>query len=198
MEKTEKKRRAFSKQEARIVIKAIRKDSQLLFYGLLFEYCCFLRPSEIVKLTGGDIDIDQGIITIPSSKGKTKKTRYATIPNAFLDYFDKSFFKKIPRHAYIFGAGFIPAQSKPCNNNTMGKRHKRILERLKNEGILKDISGLQWYSWKDTGITDALENVAILAVQDQAGHHSPEMTLKYRHKKKINRALQDGFKNEII
>jgi hypothetical protein len=75
----------------------------------------------------------------------------------------------------------------------MYRLHKGILEDLQREGALGDIAGLQWYSWKDTGITEALEQVPILHVQDQAGHHSPEMTLKYRHKKRKNAGM-DGWR----
>ena len=178
MEKPEKKRRNFTPQEARIVIGRIREESELLFYALLLEYCCFMRPSEIMKLSGGDIDLEHGFVRISSSKAKTKKTRFVTIPEDFLAYFDKAFFARIPAHAYIFGENFQPGKTKHCSKNTMGKKHRRILMQLKKEGILDDITGLQWYSWKDTGITDALENIPILAVQDQAGHHSPDMTLK--------------------
>ncbi len=80
----------------------------------------------------------------------------------------------------------------------MEKKHRDILRKLKENGSLNDITGLQWYSWKDTGITDALDDIPLLAVQDQAGHSTPEMTLLYRHKKLINKKIQEGFKNRVI
>ena len=198
MEKTEKVRRNFTLDEAQIVIRRVRRESELLFYALLLEYCCFMRPSEIMRLQGEDIDLNEGMVMLPSSKAKTKKTRYKTIPADFLHYFDHNFFKNIPPRYYIFGKGFKPGKPTHCNRDDMGKRHRKILLKLKKEGGLKDINGLQWYSWKDTGITDALENMPILAVQDQAGHHSPEMTLRYRHKKRINKQMQEKFKNKLL
>jgi len=200
MDKPEKQRRNFTPREARLVITRIREESQLLFYALLLEYCCFMRPSEIMRLMREDIDLENGMVTIPSSKAKTKKTRYVTIPADFLHYFDPVFIDRIPMKFYVFGEGFKPGRPKPCNKNTMGKRHRRILLRMQKEGLLVDISGLHWYSWKDTGITDALEmdDMNILAVQDQAGHHTPDMTLKYRHKKKVNKRIKDRFKNNLL
>lgn len=80
----------------------------------------------------------------------------------------------------------------------MYRRHQRILKKLKKERLLGDIAGLTWYSWKDTGITDALEDLPILFVQDQAGHSSPKMTLKYRHKNKVNEKIKKGFRNRLL
>ncbi len=193
-----KQRRNFTHREAKIVIHEIRKSEPLLFIALLLEYCCFARPAEIRQLRFSDISIDQGIVFINGKKGKTKEDRSLTIPNEFLPYFSDVFFSAYPSNYYIFGNGFHPHPSKPCGISTMSKKHRKILIRLQAKGKLKDITGLQWYSWKDTGITDALEDLPLLAVQDQAGHSRPEMTLRYRHKKVINRQIQEGFKNKVI
>lgn len=195
---TKKQRRNFTQKEAKIVIQQIRKSEHLLFIALLLEYCCFARPTEIRQLRFSDINIDRGLVFISSKKGKTKEDRSLTIPNEFLKYFPREFFTKYPANYFIFGSGFHPHPSKPCGNTTMSKKHRRILKKLKECGKLKNITGLQWYSWKDTGITDALEDLPLLAVQDQAGHSTPEMTLRYRHKKLINKQIQEGFKNKVI
>ena len=197
--KTEKIRRPFTLGEAKIVIERIKSTNTLLFYALLFEYCCFIRPSEIWKLKGEDVFMREGIIVVPSSKSKNKKTRYVAIPDDFLPYFDINFFESIPANCYIFGKGWIPGQLEQCSKNRMGKQHRKILLKLKKEGKLKDITGLQWYSWKDTGITYALESgVGLVHVQEQARHSKPEMTLRYRHGGKINYQFKKQFTNKVI
>ncbi|NET39734.1 MAG: site-specific integrase, partial [Cyanothece sp. SIO1E1] len=193
-----KQRRNFTHQEAKVVIQQIRKEEPLLFIALLLEYCCFARPTEIRHLRFMDINIENGLVFIDRKSGKTKEDRSLTIPNVFLQYFPAVFFESFPKSYFIFGSGFHPHPNKPCGVNTMGNKHRAILRKLKDKGKLKDITGLQWYSWKDTGITDALEDLPLLAVQDQAGHSTPEMTLRYRHKKLINRQIKEGFKNKVI
>ena len=195
--KPQKKRRPFNVLEARIVIQEIRKVSPMLFYALLLEYCCFLRPAEIRKLRIGAIDLHLGIVTISQQTGKTKIERHATIPDDFLKYFDPEWFKKFPPHYYLFGANFHPHPSIMCGHSTMYRKHRSFLEKLLKKGLLDNIEGLQWYSWKDTGITDALGEIPLIGVQDQAGHHSPEMTLRYRHKKRVNQHMK-GFRNKVI
>jgi len=64
-------------------------------------------------------------------------------------------------------------------------------------GELKNIAGLTWYSWKDTGITDALEDLPLMAVRDQAGHSDAKMTLKYYHKARVNKGMQ-RLKNRLV
>lgn len=80
----------------------------------------------------------------------------------------------------------------------MAGRHKNVLTHLYNTGQLKNINGLTLYSWKDTGITDALEQMSILSVQDQAGHTTPGMTLKYRHKRRINDQIRKDFPGKLL
>lgn len=193
-----KKRRNFSQEEAKVVIAHIHKHEPMLMIALLLEYCCFVRPTEIRYMKFGQVNLDTGMVFIPSTIGKTKEDRHLTIPNEFIKYFDTAFFKAYPSSYYIFGEGFLPHHCTVCGKNTMGNKHRLILKNLHKHGKLKDITGLQWYSWKDTGITDALEELPLLAVQDQAGHSTPEMTLKYRHKRLVNTQMKEGFKNKVM
>lgn len=74
--------------------------------------------------------------------------------------------------------------------------HREYLKDLKKAGALHNIEGLTWYSWKDTGITDALHDLPLLAVKDQAGHSDPKMTMKYRHPEKVNPHMKK-FQNRL-
>lgn len=194
---SEKIRRPFTDREAVIVISRIRKECPLLFYALLLEYACFIRPSEIISMRFKDIDLKSGIVTLKRHT-KNKKSRYVTIPDDFLEFFRVDFFKKYPDHYFIFGDKLEAHPNKHCGNGTLYRKHKKILDDLKATGALDDIIGLQFYSWKDTGITYALEEMKLLAVQDQAGHSTPQMTLKYRKKPKINIEIKEGFRNKLI
>jgi len=189
-------RRNFTQAEARIVMQRIH-DRPLLFYTVLIMYCCYLRPKEIRSLKFKNVELRAGVIRLSHKDTKDKDNRVVTIPSAFLPYFDQAFFEKHPADSYIFGEDFKPGQTKACGKNIAYRQHRQVLEDLQKLGKLKDIEGLTLYSWKDTGITDALQCLPLLAVQDQAGHTKPEMTMRYRHKAEVNDAFK-AFENKIL
>lgn len=193
----EKLRRNFSHNEARVVINHIRENDDVLFLALLLQYCCFLRPSEMIRLRIGNINMEVGVIFVDHSQSKTGHSRTVTIPDDFLPFFP-TYFEQYPDDYFLFGLNLQPHRSKQAGHSSLYKRHQKIIKLLHSKGELADIKGLQWYSWKDTGITDLADYMDIMSIADQAGHHSPTMTLKYRHKKKINRKIKEGFRNDLI
>lgn len=193
-----KQRRPFTLEEARVVLKRVREESELLFYICLLEYCCHFRPGEIQKLRFSDIDLRRGLVSLDFSRTKDWDNRVATIPTEFVPYFNPDFFKGHPVNSYVFGAGWKPGQSQPCSNQVAFRLHEKILHQLLAEGALQDITGLVLYSWKDTGMTHALEKISLLAVQDQAGHSNSQVTLRYRHKEMVNSEYKDKFENRIL
>jgi len=192
---TTKQRRNFSKEEARIVIAEIQHKDPVLFLALLLQYTCFLRPTELLKLRREDVDLEKGVVMVSNEQAKTGTARVATIPEDFLPYF---ILPKCQNRYFIFGRLLKPHPVLMAGKGSLYRRHKSILQKLHQEGKLKDITGLTWYSWKDTGVTDALEELPILPVQEQAGHSSPQMTLRYRHKPEVNEHIRQKFKNNVI
>lgn len=193
-----KKRRNFTSEEAKLVIERIQAENEMLFLGLLLQYCCFLRPAELLRLRFENIDLAAGMILVESDQAKTHTERMITIPDEFIPYFPARWLEKYPGHYLIFGHNLAPHPTKPAGKGSMYRRHQTILRRMKKEKLLGDIAGLTWYSWKDTGITDALEDLPVLFVQDQAGHSSPNMTLRYRHRNRVNEKIKKGFKNRLL
>lgn len=192
-----KHRRTFTTQEARTVAGYIQQHDRLLFYALILEYACYIRPAELRRLRFQNIDLRAGTVTIGEEQAKDKEERSVIIPSDFLPLLDADFFEKNPADWYVFGENWAPHAKKPCGKSTMYQKHVRILAELHAAGKLDNITGLTWYSWKDTGITDALENLPLLVVKDQAGHSDPKMTLRYRQKGVTNPKMK-GFKNRIV
>lgn len=192
-----KKRRNFTPAEAKIVLTEIKQVNPTLFLAILIQYTCFLRPSEIRTLRFKDINTKDWSIFLSYDNSKDWTDRYVTIPKAFQQYFDLDFLAKGNPLHYIFGPGLQPHANLMCFKHEMYNYHKRILHELKKRGALADITGLQFYSWKDTGITNALEQISIVGVQEQAGHSSPEITMKYRHKKRKNEMI-DRWKDDLF
>lgn len=194
----EKKRRNFRPDEAAVVVDYLYQNDKVLFLALLLQYACFIRPSELLRLRFENINIKKGIVVVEQAQAKTHKVRVATIPDDFLLLLPFDYLQQYPSHYLIFGKQLKPHRSKAAGKGSMYRRHQKVLNRLKEEHKLKDIDGLTWYSWKDTGITDALDYLPILSVQDQAGHSSPTMTLKYRHRRPVNEKIKTEFKNRIL
>lgn len=187
-----KTRRPFTPEERRIVADYIEKTDYWMFRGLLLQFFCYLRPCELARLKFKNFDLGLGVVRIPAEDAKTEKERWATIPNSILPYFRDGVFDQFPTNKYVFGlvetgrGDWEMQPSKvPANENRMYKRHRKVLERLKETGLLHDFAGLTWYSWKDTGIS-MRAGAALLATRNQAGHQDVKMTMVYYHAPTIN------------
>lgn len=200
----EKLRRVFTLEERRIVAQEIHNTDYWLFRGLLLQYYCYIRPVELGRLKFGAFDLKNGIVQVQVMKGKKPRQRWATIPKSVLHYFTEPAFTKWPTNYYVFGLppaenglqaiGPSPTRSHP---NRMYKRHRKILERLKQEKRLANINGLTWYSWKDAGITAHAGQTSPLSTKDQAGHQDFDITMVYYHQQQINPEYQ-GLKDDLF
>jgi integrase len=187
-----KRRRCFTPTEAQAAIAHIARHDAWLYAALLLEYTCYMRPNEIRLLRVGDVDLASGAVHIrraTSKTGRKQGDRTATIPAAVLPLLRGLLPSGAPASHYVFGTGAQCAAS-PCSRSRMYKRHQAALARMVEEGTLASAEGLTFYSWKDTGITEALLTMPLVAVQDQAGHTTPAMTLRYRAKPRINADMQ--------
>lgn len=196
---SEKNRRAFTDQERQIVAAAVMEKDYYLFRALLLQFYCYVRPVEIARMRFKAFDFSTGTVAVEVKKGKTPRTRYATIPRSILHYFTDGVFNLQPTNYFIFGAidrakcGPAPTQA---HENRQYKRHKKILMDLVKVGALETISGLTWYSWKDTGISAHAKQTTPLSTRDQAGHSDFQMTLIYYQGNQVNeeyRQLKDDL-----
>ena len=195
----EKKRRPFTDDERVCVAKWAEEHDYWLFRGILLQYFCYIRPSELNRLKFKHFNFSEGSVTVTEDNAKTYKTRVATIPKSVLKYFVDGRFERYPANFYLFGmpdergrGGGVQPAPRPAEKMRMYKRHYKLLKRLHEQGLLADIEGLSWYSWKDTGITKRLNNENyLLPTRDQAGHENINTTMIYRHKNRINEAYQN-------
>jgi len=193
----EKLRRMFTDQERRIVAAEVERCDYWLFRGLLLQFFCYIRPVEIWRLRFRDFDLGRGTVTVREEAAKGWRKVVKTIPESVLPYFTDGIFNRQPGNFYMFGRVGEGARAKmlpsPVQIDELRpyKRHARILQRLHDSGALPgDISGLTWYSWKDTGISLHAAKTSPLATRDQAGHvdfaitdvyyHAPEIIPEYR------------------
>lgn len=192
-----KKRRAFTRNEAQAIIREVAVNDRLLFYGIILQYAFMVRPSELRRLRFQNVNVQPGLVYVGEDEEKTHREKYCTIPDQFKPFFEEKFWSDYPAHFLIFGAGWAPHPSKACGEREMNRRHRQILVDLKNRSIIKDISGLSWYSWKDTGITDVILNVGADPARAQANHSTEEMTRRYYHAPKLDKRMKD-FKSDLF
>lgn len=189
----EKKRRAFSPEERRMVAAEIERLDYWLFRGVLLQYYCYIRPEELRRLKFRAFDFARGLVKVESFEAKKWKTRWATIPRSVLPYFLDGRFETYAANLFVFGmAGSrqegcrLEPGNRAASKSVAYRRHKRILEQLKSAGKLTTLDGLTWYSWKDTGISEHARKTSPLATRDQAGHGDFDMTLRYYEAEKVN------------
>lgn len=194
----EKLRRPFTDEERRIVAQHIVATDYWLFRGVLLQFFCYVRPVELCRLRFRDFDLGRGLVTVREDAAKGWRKVVKTIPASVLHYFRDGRFDKVPGNYYLFGRVGEGARAKmepsprQIDENRPYKRHQRILQRLKAAGQLTgDISGLTWYSWKDTGISMHTRKTSPVATKDQAGHTDLSVTSIYYHSEEMNEEYRD-------
>lgn len=201
--KEEKLRRIFTADERRAVAGYAEKNDYWMFRGILLQFYCYIRPTELIRLKFKDFDLGKGLVTVQEGNAKMWRRVVKTIPESVLHYFRDGRFDKYPGNFFIFGRlgderrGHMEPSTVPIDDERPYKRHAKALKKLKEQGILNDITGLTWYSWKDTGITMHARNTSPLATRDQAGHTDFSMTLTYYHTEETNSEYRN-LTNDLI
>ena len=201
--KQEKLRRAFTAEERKVVATEIERTDYWLFRGVLLQFFCYVRPVELCRLKFKDFNLAKGTVTVTEYEAKKWKRCVKTIPKEVLTYFVDGRFDQYPANWLMYsrvptGHGWdtVEPGTVAVRDDVMYKRHKKLLHRLKDGGQLRDITGLTWYSWKDTGISLHAHKTTPLATRDQAGHSDFDMTLTYYHQEEVNaeyRALENDL-----
>ncbi|WP_109852825.1 site-specific integrase [Aquimarina sp. AU58] len=170
----EPKKRVYIKENYRNTIFEYFNENNKNFYTLCMScYYCLIRRTELTKLRVGDVMLINNVIYIESSVAKNNKSQPVTIPDILVPHLAKHL-SKANNSQYLFSAdNFAPGdtQLKP-------KKISDTWAKMRREANLPP--SIQWYSLKDSGITDLLLNgVELLRVRDQARHHSISQTEDY-------------------
>lgn len=185
---TQKQRRLLTDQELGRLFSFLETESREYLAICLLCYCCFMRPKEIVLLRGRDIDIQKQVVHVDASIAKNDRDSYRTIPDDIIPALARLDLSSPDK--YVFGGSrghlFHPSDQLVCS---------REIARYWNQ-VIRPACGfpmeVQFYSLKDTGITNALDGgVPINQVQQQADHSSVAMTAIYvGHKARASEELR--------
>lgn len=177
------KTRVVLNQKEKKQLQLLREDNFHFYVFCMTTYYCFIRPNELKKLKVEHVNIEKSYITIPSSISKNRKTENVTIPNIFIEEL-KEHIGKASKDLFLFGKKFAPGKQAVTNlfynwENVRKKYHFR-----------KEV---QFYSLKDTGITDMLNaGVPAIKVRDQARHSDLKITEIYTAR---NNSADETVKN---
>lgn len=167
------------------------EDNNNYFVMCLMCYYCFLRPNEISLLRVKDIDLKKQQVYISADIAKNDENSIRIIPDAMMEYVQKLNLNYPPDY-YLFSMDkrykFVPGK-KIAESREIGRYWRNVIR-----PSLKWPDSLQFYSLKDTGITNMLsDGVAPNFVQGQADHSSLSITSVYVQKK--NSEAQEQIRN---
>ena len=164
-------------------LRLLRKDNFHFYVFCMTTYYCFIRPNELKKLKVEHVNIEKSYITIPSSISKNRKTENVTIPNIFIEEL-KEHIGKASKDLFLFGKKFVPGKQAVTNLFYHWEKVRKEYHFRKE---------VQFYSLKDTGITDMLNaGVPAIKVRDQARHSDLKITEIYTAR---NNSADETVKN---
>lgn len=139
-------------------------------------YYCLIRRTELTKIRVGDVSLKNATIWVDATDAKNKKSKHITIPNELMPFL-VDHLAKAKQTDYLFSnAAFAPGTRKIHPDRITKDWSKMRI-------ALKISTNIDWYSLKDSGITDLLRaGVPLISVRDQARHYSSAQTDDYTPK----------------
>ena len=183
--KVDRKKRVTIPKDDRAKIKEwVYANCPNYYYAMQLCYRLLIRPHEIVQLKLGYIDMRENMLKIPSFVAKNHCDRVLGIPDDLMEYFKT--LSDLPDSYYLFANRHTYAPGPKMMAST------RLAEKWSQmRNALKLPKEYQFYSLKDTGITEMLETgVPAKFVKELADHHSLEMTEKYTHRSDAKKILE--------
>jgi integrase len=174
-------------EETKTEIFEYLKERSKEFYCLsLMTYLCFIRRTEITKLKVKHIDLTSNLICVPAYISKNKNEGFVTIPHQYLKILADHVVYAKPDD-FIFSA----EQFKPGPKKMNPRKISDFWYRTRKKLDLPDC--YQFYSLKDTGITENFEKgIPAIKIRNQARHENITTTELYAPKKQ---KADDTIKN---
>lgn len=172
----EKKRILIPREIRTEISEYLQKENDNYLTLCLMTFFCLVRRTELTKMKVKDIKFNEDSIFIGNDISKSTKDDFVTIPEAYKERLIKHTENAAPE-MYVFGANFKPGyvQLKP-------KKISDVWDKMRT--VLGFDKRYQFYSLKDTGITEMLENgTPSVSVKNQARHSEISITEKYYIKK---------------
>jgi len=172
MREEEKKREPLSKAALNALREHLSSRNPHFLLACYIEYYVNIRPDEMRFLKIGYIDIQNCIVTLPGKFAKNRKRQEVTVPKKVLKLMiDLGTFAS-PSQYYLFGPDLRPSTQQVGVN-----RFRQEWVKVRNALHWPD--SYQFYSLKDTGISENIDKFGLLTARDQARHSDAATTNRY-------------------
>ena len=181
-----KKRQVIPTNVVKQISVYLKQNDPYFLLACQLLYNCFIRPVEMTRLRVGWFNIKAGTITIPADAAKNRETMVVTVPKRVMAHAIELGTFHAASQDYLFSINLRPGDHQV--DPVIFRHHWDVVRRALN---LRP--EWQFYSLKDTGITEMLDrNIASIAVRDQARHSSLAVTEVYtRHLQRANEQVLD-------
>ncbi len=175
-EKQQKKRTIITKEDSIKIINYLKGNNFNYLVLSMITYSCLIRRTELTKLKVEDVKLSKNIIVVPANVSKNKKEEIVTIPNDLIPMFAKHLQNANNSDFLFSNDNFRPGKE--------ALKPKKISDYFsKMRDTLNLPNTVQFYSWKDTGITDLFEaGIPTIKIRNQARHYDIKMTENYTHR----------------
>ena len=185
MREEEKKREPLSKEALKAMREYLMDHNRRFLLACYIEYYMNIRPDEMRYLKIGYIDIQNCIVALPGKFAKNRKRQEVTVPKKVLKLMIDLGVFNYPSQYYLFGPDLTPSTQQIAVN-----RFRQEWARLRKALNWPDT--YQFYSLKDSGISDNIDRYGLLTARDQARHTDAATTNRYAKVKRTAHAeLQD-------
>lgn len=173
-----KKRRMLTDAELFTLFSWLHVNNPEYLAVCLLCYCCFMRPKEIALLKCRDIDLRNQLVHVRAEIAKNDNESFRTIPDAMMPVMRQLDLSH--PDWYLFGNHpGVRSDFRPAREPGAKKRFSDYWATTIRDACAFGMD-IQFYSQKDTGITNMLgDGVAINLVQQQADHATVAMTAIY-------------------
>lgn len=185
MREEEKKREPLTKTALKAMSEYLSSQNPHFLLACYIVYYVNIRPEEMRHLKIGYVDITNCVVTLPGQFAKNRKRQEVTVPKKVLKLMIELGIFNSPSQYYIFGPDLHPSQEQVAVN-----RFRQ--EWVKMRKALGWPDTYQFYSLKDTGISENIDKYGLLTARDQARHADAATTNRYaKLKHTAHKELQD-------
>lgn len=156
----------------------LSKHDKYFLLACQIQYYTLVRPNELAFIQLNDINLHEQTLFISKEVSKNRRDAKVTIPAKVIKMMIELQIFNYPGNFYLFGKGFKPNE-KRADGRIFREKWIKVREEL---GFPKSY---QFYSLKDTGITDTIDRVGLTIAKDQARHSSVATTNKYVRKEQL-------------
>lgn len=171
--KNEKNRVLISKKLRTRIFDHLKTANPKYLLICLCCYYCLVRRTELTKIKVKDFNPIKNTLWIGAAESKNRKGNHVTVPRK-LNILLMEHINGAHQEDFLFsGEKFYPGAIQ-CRPDHITRKWSQLRTKLSLD------SKIDWYSLKDTGITDLLKaGVPLITVRDQARHHSSKQTDAY-------------------